>query len=398
MESIHGTKRNAKIVTIKRLVLLSILLSLVVISLGAYTRLTHAGLGCPDWPTCYGLINVPETPLQIEAAEQAFPTSKVEPAKAWNEMIHRYFAGSLGLLIAFIAFLSIKLRFIKGSTNSEFDGESERGSVNSPIFLPLIILLVVTFQAALGMWTVTLKLMPVVVMGHLLGGFTTLCLLYLLYLRLGEYLKGSFSDHGLCKSIFTKKQSILYRQLGLLSLIVLVGQIALGGWTSSNYAALTCTELPICQGSWASKLSFDKAFELIPKTEVATEGRSTEEVRIVGSSNEGTISKTKNYEFGLLAHNERLTIHVTHRIGAMVTALVIVSLILTLLIKIKNPRITKSVVVLTVLLVTQISLGISNIWFALPLNVAVAHNVIAACLMLSLIRVNYQLRLNNNSG
>ena len=157
---------------LQRLVLTSLLLTIVVIGLGAYTRLTHAGLGCPDWPTCYGLIDVPQTSAQITAAEKAFPDRPVETAKAWNEMIHRYFAGSLGLLILGIAIYSIKLRLSK-HTASQY-----------PVILPIVILSIVTFQAALGMWTVTLKLMPIIVMAHLLGGFTTLSLLFLLYLRL----------------------------------------------------------------------------------------------------------------------------------------------------------------------------------------------------------------------
>lgn len=137
---------------VRRLVLVSILLAIVVVSLGAYTRLTHAGLGCPDWPGCYGLLDVPETKEQIAKAELAFPERPVEPEKAWNEMIHRYFAGSLGLLILLITILSIRQR--------------DQGT---PVFLPIVILAIVTFQAALGMWTVTMKLMPIVVMGHLLG-------------------------------------------------------------------------------------------------------------------------------------------------------------------------------------------------------------------------------------
>ncbi|MCJ8318293.1 MAG: COX15/CtaA family protein, partial [Colwellia sp.] len=124
----------------RKLVLLSILLALIVVSLGAYTRLTHAGLGCPDWPGCYGMINVPETSEQLASAQASFPNLIVEPEKAWNEMIHRYFAGTLGLLILLIAFLSFKNR-----------------SQGTPLRLPLLILVVVIFQAALGMWTVTMK-------------------------------------------------------------------------------------------------------------------------------------------------------------------------------------------------------------------------------------------------
>lgn len=342
--------------TLARLVLISLLLAIVVIGLGAYTRLTHAGLGCPDWPTCYGLIDVPETSLQIAAAEQAYPERPVEPAKAWNEMIHRYFAGSLGLLIAAIALFSIKLRYSKNS------------NVKYPLLLPLCILLVVIFQAALGMWTVTLKLMPIVVMGHLLGGFTTLCLLFLLYLRIKSTRTTTTQRESQVELPLTK-----YTRYAFVGITILTAQIALGGWTSSNYAAMSCVELPICQGDWLSDLSFTQSFDLIPPEQ-------------------------ESYEFGHLAHNERVTIHVTHRLGAIITSIFLVWLAVTIFIKTSTVSTKKSAIALLVLLVIQISLGVSNIWFSLPLNVAVAHNLVAACLMLSLITLTYQLKQNSEES
>jgi cytochrome c oxidase assembly protein subunit 15 len=341
---------------LQRLVLTSLLLAIVVIGLGAYTRLTHAGLGCPDWPTCYGLLDVPETSAQITAAEQAFPERPVEPAKAWNEMIHRYFAGSLGLLIAAIAFFSVKLRFSKDI------------SIRQPVVLPLFILCVVTFQAALGMWTVTLKLMPIVVMGHLLGGFTTLCLLFLLYLRIKPKNLDVPSSSG--KSTGVNRQLKKYNRFALIGVVILTTQIALGGWTSSNYAAMSCVELPICQGNWLSNLNFNASFTLIPPSQ-------------------------ESYEFGHLNHNERLTIHVTHRFGAIITAIFLAWLAIMVLIKVKTHAIKNSALVLISLLAIQISLGVSNIWFSLPLNIAVAHNIVAAFLMLSLITLAYKLRQNS---
>ncbi|WP_211357799.1 COX15/CtaA family protein [Colwellia demingiae] len=349
------TEHSKKTQTLRRLVLTSLLLAIVVIGLGAYTRLTHAGLGCPDWPTCYGLIDVPETSIQIAAAEQAFPERHVEPAKAWNEMIHRYFAGSLGLLIAVIAFVSIKLRFSKSS------------KVRYPIFLPLCILGIVTFQAALGMWTVTLKLMPIVVMGHLLGGFTTLCLLFLLYLRINAR-RINTQGEKLAESQLKK-----YSSYALIGITILTAQIALGGWTSSNYAAMSCVELPICQGDWLSDLSFEQSFDLIPPNQ-------------------------ESYEFGHLAHNERVTIHVSHRFGAIITGAFLAWLAITIFLKAKTPSIKNTATILLSLLVIQISLGVSNIWFSLPLKVAVAHNLVAAGLMLSLIALTYKLRQNSEES
>ena len=324
---------------VKKLVFVSILLALVVVTLGAYTRLTHAGLGCPDWPTCYGLIDVPETAEQIALAEKNYPQRQVEPAKAWNEMIHRYFAGALGLLILAIALLSVKNR-----------------AQGTPLRLPLLILVIVIFQAALGMWTVTMKLMPIVVMGHLLGGFTTLCLLFLLYLRL--------NPHRINRSDFSIKK---YGRFALLGIVLLTGQIALGGWTSSNYAALSCVELPICQSGWQEQMNFDNSFDLIPP-------------------------ERESYEFGHLSHDERVTIHVVHRFGAIVITIYLTWLLLMIYSKAQTSTFKASAAVVGLALIAQVSLGVSNIMFSLPLSVAVGHNLVAACLMLTLIALTYRLR------
>jgi cytochrome c oxidase assembly protein subunit 15 len=323
----------------QKLVFVSVLLALVVVTLGAYARLTHAGLGCPDWPTCYGLIDVPRTAEQIAVAEQAYPQRPVEIGKAWNEMIHRYFAGALGLLILAIALLSVKNR--------------QQGT---PLRLPLLILVVVIFQAALGMWTVTMKLMPIIVMAHLLGGFTTLCLLFLLYLRLKR--------HRINRTDFSIKK---YGRFALLGIVLLTGQIALGGWTSANYAALSCVELPICQSGWQEQMNFENSFDLIPP-------------------------ERESYEFGYLSHDERVTIHVVHRFGAIAITIYLAWLLLMIYFKAQTSTFKKSAVVVGVVLIIQLSLGVSNIWFSLPLSVAVGHNLVAACLMLSLIALTYRLR------
>ena len=324
---------------IKKLVFVSILLAILVVSLGAYTRLTHAGLGCPDWPGCYGLLDVPETSEQIAEAEKAFPERPVEPEKAWNEMIHRYFAGTLGLLILLISILSIKRRHQGG-----------------PVFLPLFLLLVVTFQAALGMWTVTMKLMPIVVMAHLLGGFTTLCLLFLLYLRITPY-RIPVGDWSIKR----------YAKYSMFGIAILTAQIALGGWTSSNYAALQCTELPICQDGWVEQLTFEDSFDLIPP-------------------------EKDTYEFGHLGHESRVTIHVMHRIGAIVTFLYLAWLSIAILRRAQTSFFRNVPKLLLTVLIAQVGLGISNIVMSLPLAVAVSHNVVAACLMLVLISLTYSLK------
>jgi cytochrome c oxidase assembly protein subunit 15 len=327
------------LINIKRLVFSSIILALIVVSLGAYTRLTHAGLGCPDWPGCYGQLKVPETNQQLAQAQQAFPEQKVVTHKAWNEMIHRYFAGSLGLLILVIALLSFKNR-----------------KLGTPLYLPLFILCTVVFQAALGMWTVTMKLMPIVVMGHLLGGFTTLCLLFLLYLRLSNY--------RLSSSDFSVKK---YTKFAILGIVILLGQISLGGWTSSNYAALSCVELPICQAGWQQKLTFSGSFD--------------------------PISPVKDsYEFGHLSYAQRVTVHVAHRFGAIITTFYLAWLAFMVFTKSQTQFFKNAALLMASVLTLQLTLGVSNIIFSLPLAVAVSHNLVAALLMLTLIRLSYSLK------
>ncbi|WP_299081481.1 heme A synthase [uncultured Paraglaciecola sp.] len=320
----------------KKLVLLSIILAMVVIVLGAYTRLTDAGLGCPDWPGCYGHISFSKTTENIELNQQAFPDRPFEEHKAWNEMIHRYFASGLGFLILVI--------FI----NSFFSK-----SYNKPIKLPLFLVFLVCFQGALGMWTVTLNLLPIVVMGHLLGGFTVLSALFLLYLRLTPYrIPGGDAN---------MRQ---YGKYAILGVIVLTVQIALGGWTSANYAALACTDLPVCQGNWLERLDFSGAF---------------------------SIPEADNYEFGTHDYDERMTMHIMHRMGALITFLYLCWLGIKLYAAASSNLMKKLPVIMILVLGVQIMLGVSNVVFSLPIAVAVLHNAVAACLMLVLICISYTL-------
>lgn len=320
----------------KKLVLVSIFLALVVIILGVYTRLTDAGLGCPDWPGCYGQLVVPQSDIHIEAANTAFPERPLEAEKAWNEMIHRYFATSLGFFILVIFLVAVYKKFA---------GKS------GPIKLPFLLLLLVCFQGALGMWTVTLNLLPVVVMGHLLGGFTVLSCLFILYLRLTPYrIPGGDS------------QIRKYGKFGLLGIVLLVVQIALGGWTSANYASMACTELPICEGMWASKLDIAGAF---------------------------SVPDADNYEFGVHSYEERVTMHVMHRFGAIAVFLYLSWLAIALYKKASSGLIKRMSMLLVLVLGVQIALGISNVVYTLPLTVAVLHNAVAACLLLVMILLTY---------
>jgi cytochrome c oxidase assembly protein subunit 15 len=320
----------------KKLVLISILLALVVIVLGAYARLTDAGLGCPDWPGCYGHLSFSKTTENIEIAQQAFPERPFEEHKAWNEMIHRYFASALGFLILVI--------FVNSLFNKTY---------NKPVKLPLFLVFLVCFQGALGMWTVTLNLLPAVVMGHLLGGFTVLSSLFLLYLRLTPY-RIPGGDNGM-------------RQFGkysILGIIILTGQIALGGWTSANYAALACTEFPICEGAWYERLDFSGAF---------------------------SIPEAENYEFGAHGYAERMTMHIVHRIGALVTFLYLCWLGIRLYTRAHSTLIKRLSILMVLVMSVQIALGVSNVVYSLPIAVAVMHNAVAACLMLVLVTISYTL-------
>ncbi|MBY6187880.1 COX15/CtaA family protein [Marinobacter hydrocarbonoclasticus] len=308
----------------KKLTFATLCLAFIVILLGAFTRLTDAGLGCPDWPGCYGFLTVPSAQEHVAVAEARFPERPVEAAKAWAEMVHRYVAGTLGLLILALALYSMKQA--------------------GPRKLPWALVGLVIFQGALGMWTVTLNLLPVVVMGHLMGGFAIFSLLFLLWLRQRP---ASFELSPL-------------RVLATLALVVLVGQIMLGGWTSANYAALVCTQLPICEGDWVSNLAPAEAFQPLPPP-------------------------AESYEFGVLEYPARMTIHVSHRIWAGITALVL----LWLWWRLRQNGAGRVATVLGALLLVQLALGVANVVGSLPLAVAVAHNGGAALLLLALVWINH---------
>lgn len=315
------------------LIKLTLVLTLCVIVLGAYTRLVDAGLGCPDWPGCYGKLLVPASEEHVEQ-KHYLEQRPLEPAKGWAEMVHRYFAGVLGLLILTITLLSWKRR---------------RDDPDQPVWLPTVLLGVVVFQALLGMWTVTLLLKPVVVMAHLVGGFTTLSLLLLLALQSGRI--NCYVPQGL-------------RGWAALGLVILVVQIALGGWTSTNYAALSCPDFPTCQGVWMPETDFSEAFVMW---------------RGLGI----------NYEFGVLEHPARVAIHLTHRIGAVITLFYLGALVFAL--RREGGVLAHAANMVGVLLLVQVGLGVSNVVMHLPLPIAVAHNAVAALLLLSLVYVNFLL-------
>ena len=316
-----------------RLSLAATCLALCVIVLGAYVRLSDAGLGCPDWPGCYGKILAPTAEHEIHQANEAFPHRPVETDKAWNEMAHRYLASLLGLLILALAVIAIK----------------NRKQADQAVWLPLLLFIVVCFQGALGMWTVTLLLKPAIVTLHLLGGMLTLGLLS--WLTLSQKIPES---KRLAASAFTKRWASF-------ALLIVCCQIALGGWTSTNYVALHCWDLPTCQGQWLPPTDFAEGFRIWRGLGV-------------------------DYEGGVLSLEAGTAVHLTHRLGALITLLVTGILIMLLW------HISRALALLLgVVLAIQITLGLLNIILVLPLVIAVAHNGGAAFLLITLVAVNRKL-------
>jgi len=312
-----------------RLAVAATIVAFFVIILGAFVRLSHAGLGCPDWPGCYGHLTWPNAASEMAAANESFPERPVESHKAWKEMVHRYLAGALVLLVAVINTLAWK-------RNAKTQHRLWAG----------LVLGLILFQAALGMWTVTLKLLPVVVMGHLLGGFATFALLQWLSLR--THIQGNYQPGVSFRNV---------RPWIIFGLVVLIFQIMLGGWTSANYAALACPDFPTCQGRFWPSSDFAGGFSI------------SREIGV-------------DYEGGVLDLSARIAIHMAHRIGAIVTLLALVAVGVRLL---RIPVMTRSGAVLLLLVIAQVSLGIFNIVHALPLPNAVAHNAVAALLLAQLI-------------
>jgi cytochrome c oxidase assembly protein subunit 15 len=315
----------------RRLALAGVVLTFVVVVLGAWVRLSDAGLGCPDWPGCYGHISVDDAARNVDVINEAFPHRPFEYHKAIKEMVHRYFASTLGLLIVALAALAI----------------ANRRDPQQPVVLPIALVALVIFQGLLGMWTVTLLLKPLIVVLHLLGGLATLSLLAWL----------AFPSAASA----TQTRSVPFlKQMTVAALAVLTLQIALGGWTSSNYAALACPDFPTCQNSLWPDMDMKDAFILW---------------RGLGI----------DYEGGVLDHPARVAIHFVHRLGAVLTALMLgfASVATIRLGPTRGVRIAGAV--LGAVLVCQLILGPVMVMRALPLTLATAHNGVAALLLLAVV-------------
>jgi cytochrome c oxidase assembly protein subunit 15 len=299
-----------------RLALVTFLLAFVVILLGAYTRLTDAGLSCPDWPHCYGYVTAPHTSSQLAAAAENYPDTPVEIKKAWTEMTHRYFAGGEGILIFILAFSLVWQKKSPGNRHASLAK-----------WMAIILLALLCIQVMLGMLTVTAKLKPIIVLGHLLTGIALLTMLWWVYL-----------DSRPCKTPFHYSVERNMKPWLWLGFFILLAQISLGGWVSTHYAGLACIDFPYCNG------------ELLPALHLE---RFNEDL---------------------------ITIHMLHRIGAAITGIYILLLSLMLL---AQPSYRWIGILFLVLMSGQIMLGILNILWLRPVWLALLHQAGAILLLLT---------------
>lgn len=312
----------------RRAALAATLLCAIVIVVGAWVRLTNAGLGCPDWPGCYGHLHPSQVVDRVAEINAANPDRPFDYQKAINEMVHRYIVGALGILVLGLAALSLL----------------NRRDPAQPRILPWILVVVLVFQALLGMWTVTLLLKPLIVTLHLLGGLATLAFLWWLALPPQR------------RELKAAERPV--RRLAIAGFVVLVAQIALGGWTSANYSAAACPDFPACQGSYWPEMDFKNGFVLW---------------RGLGI----------DYEGGVLDAPARVAIHYTHRLGAYLTALVLALVVIGAWRRAQTGAARAAATAVAIALVIQLSIGMNLIWKGWPLSLGTAHNAGAALLVLA---------------
>ncbi len=373
--------RTARYKHLHRLAWLAVALALGVIVFGAFVRLSNAGLSCPDWPTCYGRAAWPTT--ASDAADHAATAIRaVEPHKAWREQFHRMIAGGLGVLVLVLALLTARKRrfgvaqvaaaavLVALSIPLYMQGQHVPASVVAALGEVILLLaavrwnnadlarvgaltlMVIVLQALLGMWTVTWLLKPIVVMGHLLGGMLTFSLLtWMAWRATGVPIRLA--------------EVITVRRLVIAAVIVLAVQIALGGWTSANYAALACgSDFPTCNHQWWPAMDFREAFVLW---------------RGLGI----------DYEGGVLGGQALVAVQLAHRMMAVVVFVYLLGLSIKLL---RTPGMRGWATLLGLLVLAQVALGIANVKLALPLWTAVLHNAGAAALLFVLVTLLARLR------
>lgn len=323
-------QHSQRLVWFRWMARVALVLCAVVVVVGAWVRLTDAGLGCPDWPGCYGHVHPAQLTSQVDEINAAWPERPFEYHKALNEMVHRYIAGSLGLLVVALALLSVW----------------NRRDPAQPRVLPWVLLVTIGLQVLLGMWTVTMLVKPLIVTLHLLGGLTTLALLAWLSLD---------SERREAKAAERK-----VRRLAIVGMAFLLLQAALGGWTSSNYAAAACTEFPKCQGSWWPEMDFGDAFVLW---------------RGLGI----------DYEGGVLDAPARVAIQQMHRIGAYLVTVLLVTVAVAAWWRGQTPWVRWAAAGVFASLLLQLAIGSNLIWMGWPLWLGTAHNAGAVLMVLAMV-------------
>ena len=318
------------LVWFRRAAMLAALLCAIVVVVGAWVRLTNAGLGCPDWPGCYGHIHPAQLVDRVAEINADNPARPFDYQKALNEMVHRYIVGALGILVLGLAALSVW----------------NRRDPAQPRVLPWVLVVLLVFQALLGMWTVTLLLKPLIVTLHLLGGLATLALLWWLALP---------PEH---RELKAAERPV--RRLAIAAFAVLVAQIALGGWTSTNYSAAACADFPACHGKWWPDMDFKNGFVLW---------------RGLGI----------DYEGGVLDTPARVAIHYSHRLGAYLTGLVLLLLVLGAWRRAQTALTRGAATAVLVAVALQITIGMNLIWQGWPLWLGTSHNAGAVLLVLAMV-------------
>ncbi len=340
-----------------RLVAITAFLTLDLIAFGAFVRLTDSGLGCPDWPGCYGQLLPAQASAQInQAMAEQGAHGPVNHVKAWIEMLHRYVASFIGVLIL-VMFVRALIGKFRAGNASWLRAANEFGSSSVGVAWPLLLLVVVSLQGLFGKWTVTMKLMPIVVTTHLMGGMLLFALLIWFWMRerqrAGETRAMTITVSGSVKLIVW------------IALITLAGQIFLGGWVSTNYAVMACGDFPGCNGAGQlmPAVSWNEGFTLF---------------RALGRNPDGSF---------LSIHGLR-AIHWAHRIGALVTTVVVIAAAVMLLRA--HQALRRQALWIKVALLLQIVIGISTVLFAQPIALAVAHNFVAAVLLATLVIAAYR--------
>ena len=332
----------------RKLVWVAVFLTFDLIVFGGFTRLTDSGLGCPDWPGCYGMANPFLAHEEIAAAEAAMPTGPVTVAKAWIEMIHRYLAMGIGVIIMALLF------------TSSMQWRRTRNQAFKPA-MPLALFVFVCIQGAFGAWTVTLKLQPVIVTIHLLLGMALLAMLTWLGGREDFLIKPKAISGGATITPAVLRQ---LRTLALLAAAVVAVQIALGGWVSTNYATLACDEFPLCDGQVVPPMDFEHGFHLWRE-----------------------LGKTAAGHY--LPFTALVAIHWVHRMSAIVVVLV---LGLTIWKALPHAGLRPTAQGLALVLALQLFTGVATVYLDFPLAIAVMHNAGAALLVLLVTMLNYRVK------